>query len=942
MFVFKRGNLSNILICVMFLSILIIISLFAAAEVNAAHEGYIMIDRGTYKVYIPEETAAVETANNKDLSEPSAGYLEPPLEIPGLTINQPHPIDTYENRTIFEGIAPVDYIPVNFNVVRDDPYFYEVDYYQELAGQSISILNDALNDYDPGVDTFIGVYNPETGLFSSVFPQGTPEQVTLLLNKHSYFAQGLTLDVEEWWKRAGHGISRDGTPIDTTVSWQYGLSTTQEDTATLTHGIGAQSSFTIEQAPAGVGWSAGVTLSYNFSRTDSYAFSRTINTVDIFSETFNFGPATGRAPFRWAVYHIVTQTKVNYSDAHNFSELDDAIDDLDEYGLEADMNSYIIKVDTKTYSVSEIPIYDVDSSLEVPQNLRAKSNFQDLTITLNWDSVRDPNVEGFLVYKNDNIAQVITDSSRTSWIDVNVEPEVGNVYWIKSYRNDDEEIDARLQHKIVSLPSNTITEEVALTAATFRNLAVGCDIPIALMDSQTPTGERMYYTLYIGDPASGGIDMGSFIGTDASINISPALYDVLLAHPNADFYVVKKTRYNDRLIESPATRIPNNFSVSETAFLYSSTGFNGDCVTVSTNFSDLSSITFNDDLSSMLVQGEVFVSLFPEINYGGFAQTFFTEEDGFAHVRDFDEKIIGADTVSSIKVEEKLTGVYFFTGAEYSGNLHHLDTRNEAGFEEQLVRINYGKVQMARLPDDDISSVKVVGNYAVALYENINFEGNYSLIKEDWGDFDLSDVGDNRTSSFRLFSGRGVWFFRDFDYSGDYAVYGEMNCGYIENCDGYPMNTFPNDKLSSVLTIGDFGVVLYQHADYEGRFQAIRHRDINVGSHSSNLGDNRASSFIIFGKGVHLMDDSNYTTQGGHVKINSPGEYSSTDLIDFQDNTLSSIFVVGFKATVYEDPVFRGDSEEFIDEPGGTRYDPDFSDNIIGDNKASSIKVEER
>ncbi|NBI31209.1 fibronectin type III domain-containing protein [Chengkuizengella marina] len=945
MSVFRTNTLASFMICVVSLFLLITMNLFTPTEVNA-EEGYVMIDRGTYQVYFPEETVAIESMNNKDLkttkelesttknlnSASSSGYVEPDLVVPALEENEAFQFDTYENRTTFQGIDPVDYIPINFIV---DPgfndHYYNADYYEELSGQHISILNQALNDYDPGIDTFLAIYSPDIGLLNSTFPLGTPGEITLLLNKHSYFAQGLTLDVEEWWELARYGNAKTGGPSHVSFQRSYGLIESQQETATLTHGFGVETSFEYQNQPLGVGWSAGINLSYNFADTRSYAFTRTVQASTTETFTFDFGTIAGANPYKWAVYNLVTQTKVNYSNAHNYSQLGDAFENLDDYGLRPDMNSYIVKMVNQTYATMEVPIYQVDVSLEAPQNVVANSDFRNLTTTLSWDPVTDPDVEGFIVYKNDSIDGIIFDPSRTSWIDAEVEPEKSNVYWIKSFR-EDFFFDTRTIFKTVSLASNTVVEEVALTSGNFGKMILGCSIPFAWEDDQIPSGERTYYRIYIGDPARGGIEVGVFEGTDASVNISPELYDVLVENRNEDFYIVKEVLYNGRLIQSPTSTMANHFTVTETAFLFSNTGFNGDCITVSKgqeiNLND-NTYHFENDLSSMLVQGNIYVSLFPDLNFGGYAQTIFTE-DGLANIRDLNQDtLIRQDTVSSIKVGEQKDGVYFFSGSDYGGVMTFRDNNTDG--VKNYTFMNQDISTPDGLANDDLSSVKVIGPYALVVYEHSEYNGKLTVIKEDYGDPNLVNHDmDNKTSTARMFKGVGVYFFNDFDFRGDYVrVDNNLGCGYVGNCG------MANDRLSSVLTIGSRGVALYEHMNYEGKVQAIRHRDNNLGS-SGNVGDNKVSSFKIVGKGVYLFKDNNYDINGGYDKITSPGEYTTTDALGFQDNTLSSIFVVDMKATLFRDTNFRGTSEEF------TGYDASLGDNTIGNDTVSSIIVEER
>ncbi|NDI35838.1 hypothetical protein [Chengkuizengella sediminis] len=910
MSMFKKDSSSTFIICVMFSFVLalIIMSVFAS-EVNANE------------------------------------YTEPELVVPALEATDEYPVDTYEDRTIFEGIAPWEYIPVNFdintNISGATDHYYNSEYYHNLSGKDISVLNNLLNDYDPFIDTFKGIYDPTTKQILSAFPMHgeggdqIPQQLTLLLDRNSYFAEGLTLDVEEWWERIATGYSENGDAVTYSETREFGLDTTQQEQAIITHGFGLDIENQVRVGSEFTGWTGSITLSYEYSDQRQFAFSRTYHTANTETKTYEFGLPGGNA-YKWAVYQLVTQTKVNYSDGHNFDELDDAFRDEDDYGLRPDMNSYIIKmVNQKTINSSR-PIYPVDTGLAVPNILENTSDVNNLTTTLTWRSAADaPNVEGILVYKNDSLAATILDKTVTSWTDVNVEPGINNTYYIKFFYSSNLNY-GQTEYFVVSLPSNTVIEGIDLTSpATVLDIVVGCSIPMEWTDNQIPAGERTYYNVYLGDPALGGTLLGEFEGTNVSININSGLYDLLLANPNEDFYISKTVIYNGAETTSPAVMAPNNFTVTDTAFLFSSTGFNGDCVTVAKDDyvkQNLNSTAYNfdDQLSSMLIQGDVYVRLFPDLNGGGDPQTFFSE-DGYAFFDDLNDHIIRQNTVSSVQVAGIPSNghVYVFNGPHYTGAMESFADDDFSFIGDVSVMGFNGE----RFPNDALSSVKVIGDYALILHEHSDFTGKVTVIKEDHGSSELIDHGlDNKVSSVRVLGGRGAYFFNDFDFRGSFInIDTRLACANIGAC-----NTgLSNDRLSSVLTIGTRGVTLYEHNHYGGKVQAIRHKDNNLGS-SGNVGDNTTSSFKVFGKGVYFFTHADYDVDGGFVKVKTPGDYTSVESVGINDNSVSSIFVVDMKVTLFQGFNLEGTSEEFIN-----NYDPDLTDNTIGNDRLSSFKLEE-
>ncbi|NBI28034.1 hypothetical protein [Chengkuizengella marina] len=967
MVMFKRVSLSSFIILSMLLTLIIILSVFTDTKVNAQErEGYEMVDYGTHKVYFPKPTEKVEsdtgslpsnlkssnlsknTASNTGEVGSTAGEVSeemkrslPELNIEGIRSLSDVPQSTYENRTIHHGLL-VDRatsIPVNFSVNKGPYPENEI---------FLSDLNHALNKKDSNVDTFIGIYNPENGMVTNYFPVNPPDTLTLLLNKDSYYAQGLTLDVEEWWEVAKQGDS-NGAKITQSISREIGVDDQKQKSTSITHGtaIGIEwgfkkkSNFLIGEAE----WEFKNSIEYNYSKNQTTSFSRTYHSSVTETFTATFGELIDGHPFVWVVYDLVTQTKVNYAQAQNFKELDDDLRNVKDYGLTPHMSSHMVTIKNSIYSVKEIPIFDEDANLAKPNNLTASPDFQNLTITLNWDpvpadqmaqspvdddKVNNGKVAGYYVYKNDVIVATIFDPTRTQWIDNKIRPDQNNRYFVRSFSLN-EFTSIVLKRVQISTPSNIVYSKVELNDAQLRNMVIGCSIPFAWTDDQIPTGERVYYSIYLGSTK-----MGDFEGSDASVNISPELYDLLKENLDQSFYITKTVLYNGQPIQSERVSIPNHFTVTKTAFLFDKPNFKGDCVTVSLGVIDNLNQTgydFDNKLSSMLVQGHIWVQLWPEFNRGGYAQAFFTNEDGLAFVRDFKDTIIGSDTVSSVYVKnhfDNYGGVYLFSGPDFSGTLEPMMfTDDGLHWGMSGKSLNYWFLQ------DGVSSVKVVGNYALALFENDDYTGNQAIIKEDYGHHNLDRHNlDNKTSSMILFRGEGVWLFEHTNYRGKFKHFAPS---HVYNCSWTPNCGFANDTLSSVLVIGDYGIGMFHHYNYNGYMYPTRSHISNM-ANTGGLGDNAMSSFRIFPKGVYLGDKNHLFVGGAEKFVTTPGEYRSIEHLGFPDNSLSAMFVIGdYRVTLFSDTSFRGSKTVATD----GWYDGELSNQAVGENNASSIIIEE-
>ncbi|MFS1511622.1 hypothetical protein VQL36_04190 [Chengkuizengella sp. SCS-71B] len=927
-----------------------------------------------FMLALPVETSAnteseIEIVDTQDpnfqVDEETKKTL-PELEVGGVGGLGELPDSTYENRKIHRDVLPSNefgqsYIPINF----------KVDGKNYPAGEIfLSELNNALNIKDPNVDTFLGIYNPETQMVSNYFPVNPPSTLTLLLNSKSYFAEDLTLDVEEWWQKVRSGQSLNGTPANIGTDKTIGVSDTMARAVTMTHGGGVDLSWSqggkLDTPIGEMNWEFGITFNYNFSHSQENSFSRTYHSNITESIVWNFGNLFNGDPYIWGVYDLVTQTSVNYSKAKNLKELDGVLRSVRNFGLIPEMSSHSVRINNSVFSAVEIPIHAIDQNLAKPTALTANPDFQNLTVELNWDAVpvdemanpaatgpteNNGKVAGYYLYKNDVIVAKIHDPNTTQWVDTKVRPEKNNKYYLKSFSLNSSTSTVQKNIELSTL-SNIVYAKVELNSANFKEMVIGCSLPFAWEDDQLPAGERTYYNIYLGYPSSNN-KLGSFEGKDASININPELYDLLKAKKGESFYIEKEVIYNGQQITSRPVPLPSNFTVTETAFLFDKPNFWGDCTAVNNDQDVVLSnpgYEFDNKVSSMLMQGNIWVYLYRDSHFKGFTQGVFPDGE-LTYIRDFDkELIIGSDTVSSIKVNTPKDGLYLFDGKDYSGRAKRVDA-------EEFTRISGGHEFPGRLSyqagdayfgaeDNWITSVKVIGDYAAAMYTERNFKGSTHLVKADYGNGNLNEVRNNNVSSFLLMKGKGVWLFDSTYWRGSAKRLdpselwsngvedGVYTCLLTNDCG------FANDSLSSVLVIGDYGIALYDDPFKDlmnsgPNVEIVTNFDKVLGD--GTIGNNTMSSFRVFPKGVYLGKRKNFSVgaEASNPVIRYPGEWRYIEEINIPDDAINSVFVVGdYRVTLYSDTIFRGKSLTTTD------YVTDLGSESIGGNSASSLKIE--
>ncbi|MDP5273906.1 hypothetical protein [Chengkuizengella axinellae] len=821
----------------------------------------------------------------------------PELHFPSNT-NSHLPDDTYNNRTIYKGLDPEDFVPVLLTVNNRD--YYE----SQLAGEPLTKLNDKLDEWDPNLDTFIGIYRTTPDTIVHEFASGV-SNITLMMNKDSYFARGVTVEVEEWLeKNAG---SRTAAQDTFSYSVSYGLTKGQQQDVSLTTGFKGSNTTTLGFELDGLSASTSFTFEISQSESTSTGWSRNITTSDSQTRSATFGRNIPHlyGEYDWGVYQLQSRLKMNYTTSGTFHELDDVfLNDINWLGLVLKKKSYVenIAFDNLVYGrneeVSVVPQQFVEEQLavafgenhaepiEIPSGITVTALTNDGSVEIGWNEVDDGRVSGYYILKDGEVLTRISGKNETSWQDYGIKPNKESEYQVASYIEIDQTYGSNtVQHNKMDLVSDLSDEVSVILPINSIHLNEpdmnSCSFTFTWEDNGAAFGERVYYQLWHENPTNGSTYMiGKFEGDQVSFNLSPELRDKLSLGSNNKFFVVKEVLYNGESLESQPSNIVNeNISFEDGVYLYSKKDYKGNCVRVdSGNYDNITDVGMsNNVLSSVMMVGDYLTHLYRDTGLNNdlddnVNQTFFSD------VPNLGDKDIGNDKVSSLKVREKEDGIYLFRGKNYKGGYNRVQTSSSYTEYDQMSDVNF--------PNNELSSLKIVGNYGAILYDHADFVEGYdvcypgctyqeqnSVSAFKSGTKDLSDflVGNNAASSMKVLKGKGVHLFTNDNWRKTNAKAGIGNYNNID--DDLP---FPNDKLSAIVLIGDVTVELYQHNNYEGRKSTFTSHDRFL--IDNNIGDNSTSSLKVYetpGDETH-NDDDQYENKGVEV-LNVPNDLQLLD-----------------------------------------------------------------
>jgi hypothetical protein len=329
--------------------------------------------------------------------------------------------------------------------------------------------------------------------------------------------------------------------------------------------------------------------------------------------------------------------------------------------------------------------------------------------------------------------------------------------------------------------------------------------------------------------------------------------------------------------------------------------------------------------SSIRILGNYRVQLFVHSDYEGTNSTFVGDDPNF------NNDVILHDRASSIVVTRfpgfcaRGDGVFLFEESACAGRATEV-----SGDLVDLSETNLG--------NNFASSISIGGEFAVTVYTGSNFRGEYSTFVESDADFGDDTIAHDRASAVLLADSGcddtpGVYLYEDSGGSGRCSK-------FRTSAPNLSTEYVLNDAASSIRMIGDYTTTVFQHGNYRGDGTAFAGEDLDFGRH--RIGHDRASSIRVIPRtlactgepGVYLFEDPNF---GGTCTrfTDDMGSLSSTLI---RPNSASSLSIQGdYTATLYNGPGLHEDDRI---QTTFSNSDADLSDDGIGDNRTSSIKVE--
>lgn len=171
-------------------------------------------------------------------------------------------------------------------------------------------------------------------------------------------------------------------------------------------------------------------------------------------------------------------------------------------------------------------------------------------------------------------------------------------------------------------------------------------------------------------------------------------------------------------------------------YFYADQNYSGDCHYSLTDIPDLGTTTVgNDRLSSVRIRGDYQVKLYEDSNYGG-GHDELNSSDSNLDIRSL------GDQYSSAKINEVFytcptdgrEGVYMYSQAGYTGDCL-FSTTDIPNFSDTIIG------------DNDLDSIRFIGNWDAKLYEDAYYQGRYDYIGSNDSDLSDSSLGDQFSSA---------------------------------------------------------------------------------------------------------------------------------------------------------------------------------------------------
>jgi hypothetical protein len=253
-------------------------------------------------------------------------------------------------------------------------------------------------------------------------------------------------------------------------------------------------------------------------------------------------------------------------------------------------------------------------------------------------------------------------------------------------------------------------------------------------------------------------------------------------------------------------------------------------------------------------------------------------------------------------------GVCFYTDANYMGE--------EFCFNGNENRSNVGGY------NDKISSIRIIGNTEVTIYQDSNFGGSRQTITQNtphlgnWNDRISSFQSISRRQSGRPIGSTtepsdGVCFYTDANYRG------ERFC-FASNESVQSVGDRYNDRISSIRVFGSAEVTVYTDSNFNGSRQTITQDTPRLGDWGDRITSFQITSRRQYGRpigsttepsdGVCFYTDADY--RGERLCFDSNASVQSVG--DRYNDRISSVRIFGnAEVTVYADSNFNGSRQTF-------------------------------
>ncbi|NDI36294.1 hypothetical protein, partial [Chengkuizengella sediminis] len=182
-------------------------------------------------------------------------------------------------------------------------------------------------------------------------------------------------------------------------------------------------------------------------------------------------------------------------------------------------------------------------------------------------------------------------------------------------------------------------------------------------------------------------------------------------------------------------------------------------------------------------------------------------------------------TVGGLKVNAEEPGVYLYEHANYGGRELHF------GPGDYNLDEDFGF-------DDKLSSLKIVGDYGVVLFQD-DWSDNREPFYADDPDLSNNYVGNDKVSTIIVYEipadGEGVYLYEHTNYGGQVLRFGHGSFNLDEDF-GF------DDKLSSLRIVGNYNVTLYQD-DWSDTDETFYNDDTNLSD--NDVGNDKVSTITV-------------------------------------------------------------------------------------------------